>query len=110
MNLGEIYLQMALGKEKPPPGVLLRNLGFILRTAPFAARKARRHLMDALRIFRELDAPSAVAWALMDLGILETARKKSSEARIHLEEARVLARSVDASGLSGKIDEALASL
>ncbi|MFQ5973486.1 MAG: hypothetical protein ACE5Q3_14245, partial [Alphaproteobacteria bacterium] len=108
--LGEIYLQMALGKEKPPPGVLLKNLGFILRTAPFAARKARRHLTDALRIFRELDAPSAAAWALMDLGLLEIARKKGGEARTHLEEARDLARSVDAAGLSGRIDEALASL
>lgn len=108
--LGEIYLRMALGEARPPLPVLLKNLGFILRTAPFAAAKARRHLQDALEIYRQLDAPSQVAESLYSLGVLARARKRHDEARAQFDEAGRLARSVEASILADKIDAALGSL
>jgi len=43
--LGEIFLELALRRQSaPPPRVLLRNLGFIMRNVLFAAGKARCHL------------------------------------------------------------------
>ena len=48
-TLGAVYLEMATGKERPPLSVILPNLGFLLRTLPVVAAKARRHLEAAGR-------------------------------------------------------------
>ena len=54
---GEALLEMAIGKEKPPMAVLKKNLWFLLRTAPFAASMARRHLQSAVGLFKHYDMP-----------------------------------------------------
>ena len=108
--LGEIFLEMATGKEKPPLSVLRRNLWFLLRTLPFASRKARRHLETAARFYREYDMPALLAWALMDLGRLHAARKRTADARVCLKEALPLARSVEEPALIERIDRALTTL
>ena len=46
--LGDIYTQIALGEQKPPLRVLLRNLGFVLREVPLARRKGYAHLRQAV--------------------------------------------------------------
>ena len=108
--LGEIYLQMALGTERPPLSVILSNLGFILRTVPFAARLARRHLEASEEQYRDFDIPLQLAMSLYSLGLLDTAKKQPDQARAKLREARDIAASIDASLLCDKIDEALASI
>jgi class 3 adenylate cyclase/tetratricopeptide (TPR) repeat protein len=108
--LGEIFLEMATGKRKPPPSVLRRNLWFLLRTLPFALRKARRHLETAAQFYRDYDMPALLAWALMDLGRLHAARKRGADARACLEEALPLARSVEEPALIERIDRVLAAL
>jgi class 3 adenylate cyclase/tetratricopeptide (TPR) repeat protein len=108
--LGEIYLQMALGTERPTLTVILRNLGFVLRTVPVAAAKARRNLAAAAEQFRALDTPGTLAMSLYSLGLLDSAKKRPQEARAHLAEARDLAAAVEAEALVDKIDAALAGL
>ncbi len=108
--LGEIYLQMALGTERPPFSVILRNLGFILRTVPVAAAKARNHLQAAAEQCRVLDIPMTLAMSLYSLGLLESAKKRPADARAHLDEARELAAAVEAEALVDKIDAALAGI
>lgn len=110
LYLGEIYLKMALGEDKPPTAVLLRNVGFLLRMLPFAAAKARRHLETAVALCREYDMPALLSWSLLDLGRLQVARKRHAEARACLDEARALAQSVDQPVLIDRIDQALARL
>jgi tetratricopeptide (TPR) repeat protein len=90
--LGEIYLQMALGKNKPPLGVMIRNLGFILPNLPFAARKARQHLERAVRECREIDVPANLARGLWDLALLYRFQKRTDEARACLIKASVIAK------------------
>jgi len=90
--LGEIYLQMALGKNKPPLSVMMRNLGFILPNLPFAARKARQHLERAVRECRELDVPANLARGLWDLALLYRFQKRTDEARACLIKASVIAK------------------
>ena len=107
MVLGEIYLEVALGEEKPPLKVLLRNLGFVLRTVPFAKAKARRHLSLALAEARRMDAPSFAARILYDLGRLSRAQKRGPEAEAAFAEARALAETAEAPALLAKIDAAL---
>jgi len=108
MILGEIYLQMALGKDKPPLSMIMRNLGFVLRTLPVAHRKARRHLEFAVHGAREVDAPGYLARSLLDLGLLCQAKKRAEEARAYLEEARKIAEPLQSPVLNGKIRAALA--
>lgn len=109
-NLGQIYLQMVQGGARPSPAVMWRNLGFLLRTAPFAARLARRHLEAALAEFRRLEIPYAVADSLFQLGLLHQAKRRTAEARARFEEARPVAASVGGTHLCERIDAALASL
>jgi len=108
MILGEIYLQMALGKEKPPFRVILRNLGFVLSSLPVASRKARCHLEEAVRLARDVDSPGYLARSLLDLGLLCQAKKYRDEALTYLEEAHQIAEPLQSPVLSQKIRRALA--
>ena len=107
-TLGQIYLAMATSTEKPPWAVIWKNLGFLLRTQPFAAAKARRHLEAAMAEFRRLDAPLFIAANLHALALLHQAKGRTDKARACLEEARPIAASVEATALLENVDAALA--
>ncbi|MDA8156670.1 MAG: AAA family ATPase [Actinomycetota bacterium] len=89
--LGEIFLELAAGKEKPPLKVILKNAGFIIGNLPSARRKARLHLEEVIRKCKEYGMPGFMAKALYDLGVLEQAGKKHKNARSLFEEALVIA-------------------
>ena len=108
--LGQIYLTMALGGQRPPLAVMLRNLGFLARTAPFAARLARRHLEAAVQECRRLDILFGLANALFHLGLLHQAKRRTREARVCLDEARAVAATAEAAALCEQIDAARSSL
>jgi hypothetical protein len=108
--LGEIYLQMATSPEKPPIGVILRNLGFVLTNVPFAASKSRRYLEEAINRCRTIGIPGHLARALVGLGSLNLAHKRTDEARSCLEEALSVAESVRAENIAAKAKQALARL
>ncbi len=92
--LGEVYTRMALGINPPPLAQIMRNLPYVLKTLPFAASKARKHLGAALDYYRKVDAPSFMAWALYDLAMLDKKKKRQDDAKIKFDEARLLAQSV----------------
>ena len=104
--LGEIYTRMALGIDAPPLGVIMRNLPYVLKTVPFAAGKARKHLGAALDYYRKVDAPSFIAWALYDLAMLDKKKKHKDDAKSKFDEARSLAQSVALDPLIDMIDAA----
>lgn len=104
MILGEVYLEIAIGEERPPLSVLLRNLGFIVTTLPLARSRAARHLKAALARAREMDATSLIARLQYDLGRLAKLRRKPEQARAAFAEARALAESVEADGIIARID------
>ncbi|MDP6604004.1 MAG: hypothetical protein QGG17_07410, partial [Rhodospirillales bacterium] len=110
LYLGEIYLEMAIGAEKPPWSVMRRNLWFLLRSVPVAGAKARRHLEGAAAFFGEADMPALHAWALLDLGRLDAAKRRGDRARAYFEEARPIAESVHEPALVERIDQAMAAL
>ena len=110
LYLGEVYLEMAVGDDKPSTAVMRRNLWFLLRTIPFAASKAQRHLEDAERYFRAYDMPAFLSWTLADLGRLHAAKKRNDRARACLDEARPLAESVEQPVLVERIDKLIESL
>jgi hypothetical protein len=107
LTLGEIYLQLVLAERKLPLRLLLKNLGFILRTRPVAARLARRHLEEAIRIARKLDLPGFLARGLLDLGLFSKRRKRPGEARACLEEALQITEREELAILAERIRQAL---
>ena len=107
---GEALLEMAIGKEKPPMAVLKKNLWFLLRTAPFAASMARRHLQSAVGLFKHYDMPVLESWALFDLARLDAAKKRRNEAMSTLETSRALAEKGGEPGLIERIDALSAEL
>ncbi len=107
MILGEIYLQMVRREEKVPLSVRLRNLDFVLRTRPLAARKARRHFEEAIRMAREIGIPTVLARSLLGLGLLCESQQRRDEARAYLEEAAGVAEPLRSPVLDEKIRAAL---
>ena len=105
--LGEIYTRMALGIDTPPLSRIMHNLPYVLKTVPFAAGKARKHLANSLNYFRKVDAPSYMAWALYDLALLDQKKKLVDAANEKFDEARNLAKSVQLDPLIDMIDAAV---
>ncbi len=110
MILGEIYLQIATSPEKPPPRVLIKNLGFVLTNVPFARTKARRNLEEAIRRCRVIDMPGHLARCLLDMGMLHKASKRIPAARACFAEALAVAETVRAQNIAEKAKAALGSL
>ena len=110
LYLGEIYLEMAIGAEKPPLSVMRRNLWFLLRSVPVAGAKARRHLQSAAAFFGAADMPAMHAWALLDLGRLDADKRRGDRARAYFEEARPIADFAGEPALVERIDQAMAAL
>ncbi len=108
--LGEIYLEMVRGDVKTSAGMVIRNLGFLAAAWPMAARRARGELETALRIARDADMPFVLARGLLDLALLDAARKRPAEARAALAEALPIAETLDAAPLLERIRQTLASL
>ncbi len=104
LYMGEINLEMAAGEEKPPLAVMRQNIWFLLKTLPFAAGKARRHLEEAGAFFRAYDMPALLSWSLMDLGRLQLAKKQYDKARVSLDEARSSAEAAEEPALIQRID------
>jgi len=106
-DLGEIYLQMVIGGERPAMATMLRNFWFLVRTLPVAARRAQHHLEAALEWGRAHDAPARIAGALTNLGLLHQAKKRGDQANECFAEAREVAEANEMPELVKKIDAAL---
>jgi tetratricopeptide (TPR) repeat protein len=108
--LGEIYGRMMIRDTKVTPWIIIKNIGFLLRTLPFVGWKAQRHLEICVRQSRDLDMPGFLAGSLSNLGVVYLARKNKPAARASLEEARAMAVAFDAKYLIDRIDGALHEL
>ncbi|MCH7479171.1 MAG: hypothetical protein IIA14_13860, partial [SAR324 cluster bacterium] len=109
MIKGKVYLNMATG-EPPPIAVMLKNLGFLLRHLPFAARRAETLLGKVAEFYGEVEAHGWRAQVLLDLGLLHKAKKRREKARECLAEAEGLFEQVGAEVFLRQTREALAAL
>lgn len=109
MLLGEIYLEASRGGRRASLGFLARNAGWLLTRGPFARRRARACFEAAARAARETASEGVLAWALVDLAVLD-ARPRPEEARRRLDEAERLAPVAAGALLERKLAEARALL
>ena len=89
---------------------MLKNIIFLLKTIPFAARRAESHLNKAIEICRELGAKGILASALLDLGNLHKAKRRIEQARDHIAEAVQLFEECEAQNYLNQAKNALRTL
>jgi tetratricopeptide (TPR) repeat protein len=80
--IGRVYSKIAQGGgEKKDLSFLVRNIGFLVRTIPFAFKKAEEHLNEAIRVAKEIGAKSNLGQAYFELSMLNKTKGKTEKAR-----------------------------
>ena len=110
LALGQIYAQITAGKDKPPLSVVLKNLVFLVRAVPFGKSKALHHFEAAIEISRKSALQGIEAQALMHIGLLYKAKRNLPQARRHLAEAQVVAKTLEWQFINDKIAAELTAI
>ncbi len=79
--MGGVYAQIAQRTVPIGPSVMARNIGFLVKSVPFASQKAENHIRESIQSAKEVGARWVLALAYLDLGLLEKARGRKEEAR-----------------------------
>jgi len=79
--LGKVYLQIVAGEEKISLLTMIKNIGFVIKNVPFAAKNAEDHFKKAISIAKEIGARGIEGQALLDLGRLHKVKGRKDKAR-----------------------------
>lgn len=109
-TIGSVYLQIAQGGEKPSLPFLIKNIGFLIKYAPRADRKAEAHFNNAIEQAKEIDDNGVLGQAYFNLGILHKAKKRVDKAKECLSEAIKIFEETEAEGFLKQAQEVLESL
>jgi class 3 adenylate cyclase len=105
-----VYLDVLQADERPPLGVILRNLPCLLMLKLTGLREIDR-MMDTVRANRQFDSEGFHhAKINMVLGLRWMLARRADRAKRYLNEARRLARPFGPTPLSRRVDAALARL
>jgi len=109
--LGRVYSQIAQGGGGEKSfSFLLKNIGFLIKTVPFAARKAEGYFHTAIETAKEIGAKSVLGQAYLDLGKLHKAKGRLADARTCISHAVQSFEECEADVYLKQAREALASL
>jgi tetratricopeptide (TPR) repeat protein len=108
--LGNVYLQIVQGEGDLGLTTAIKNIGFLVKSVPFAARKAENHLNKAIEVAGEIDAKGILGQALLDLGRLHKAKKRKNSARECMDKAIEHFKLCEAETFLEQANEALESL
>jgi class 3 adenylate cyclase/tetratricopeptide (TPR) repeat protein len=108
--LGRIYLQIVEGENMPSFSILARNIGFMVKNVPAAAKKAEEHFKRAIALAKEVGTKNYMAMAYLDLGLLHKAKKRTDQAKECISKAIKLFEQCEATVFLKQAKEALESL
>jgi tetratricopeptide (TPR) repeat protein len=108
--LGKIYLQMVEGAKPINLSTMVKNIGFLVKSVPFAGKRAEDHLNKAIKTAKEIGANGILGEAYLELGLLHRAKGKGEQAMECISEAITLFEQCEADGFLKHAKEALASL
>jgi len=80
-GLGMIYLQIVVKSNPVSLTIMAKNIGFILKNAPSAAKKAAEHFNRAIEVAKEIGAKGIEGQAYLDLGHLHKLKGRIDQAR-----------------------------
>ena len=107
--LGKVYSQIAAGPT-PAFSIMARNIGFLVRNVPFAAKKAEEHFNKTIEVAKEIGAKGILGQVYLDLGLLYKAKKRTEQAMKCISEAINVFEQCEAEIYLKQAKEALASL
>ncbi len=108
--LGKLYLSIVEGSGPRSLSIMTRNIGFLIKTVPFASKKAETHFEQAIEIAKEMGATGLMSQTYFDLGLLYKAKGRIGQARKCLSQAIQLFEQCEAETYLKQAKEALASL
>ncbi|MDP5216971.1 adenylate/guanylate cyclase domain-containing protein [Ruegeria sp. 2205SS24-7] len=108
--MAEVYMRLYLRQGQLPIGKIIRNLPYIVFVIPSAGRRAEQ-LFREVEKSGQYDYPSITHVRVnLGLGLIHQKRKHIEKAREYLNEARLVAKELNATALLNKTEEAIASL
>ena len=78
--LGEVNLQIATG-PKPALSTMAKNVGFLVKSVPFATKKAEEHFNKAIELLKEIGANGFLGYPYLSLGLLYKYSKRTDQAK-----------------------------
>ena len=109
-TLGSVYLQIVKGEGDLSLSTIVKNIGFLLKNVPFAAKKAERHFGKAIEVAKEIGAKGILAQAYLDLGKLQQVKRRNHEAKECFSKAIELFEQCQAKEILKHAEAALESL
>jgi tetratricopeptide (TPR) repeat protein len=107
--MGEVNSQIATG-PKPSLAIMAKNIGFLVKNVPLAAKKAEEHFNKAIELFKEIGAKGNLGVVYLSLGLLYKASKRTDPARQSILEAINIFQECEAEVYLKQANEALDSL
>ena len=108
--LGQVYLQIVDKSAAVSLTTMAKNVGFILKNVPSAAKKAEEHFNRAIEAAKEIGAKGTLGQAYLDLGRLHKAKGRSNKARECFVEAVDILEQCQSEMFLKQAKEALSSL
>jgi class 3 adenylate cyclase/tetratricopeptide (TPR) repeat protein len=108
--LGNVYLQIVQGEGDLGLETVIKNIGFLVKNVPFAAKKAENHLNKAIEVAGEIGAKGILGQAYLDLGRLHHAKKRKEKAIECMTRAIEYFEQCEAEAFLTQAKEALGSL
>jgi tetratricopeptide (TPR) repeat protein len=109
-TFGKVYSQLAAGGQNTSFSMVAKNIGFLVRNVPFAAKKAEDYFQAAIQQASEIGAKGLQGRASLDLGHLYKVKGRTDEARKYITDAIRLFEECEADVFLKQAKEALASL
>jgi tetratricopeptide (TPR) repeat protein len=109
-NFGKIYAQLAGGAQKVTFSMVAKNIGFLIKNVPFAAKKAENCFLSAIRQFEDMGATGWIGRASLDLGRFHKSKKRKEQGRKYINEAIALFEECEADCFLKQAKDELASL
>ncbi|MBW2637466.1 MAG: hypothetical protein JRC86_08105, partial [Deltaproteobacteria bacterium] len=109
-NFGKIYAELAGGGQNITFSLVVKNIGFLVKNVPFAARKAEAYFQSAIRQWDEIGTPGWVGRASLDLGRLHKIKGRKEKAEKYFTDAIKLFEESEADVFLKEAREELASL
>ncbi len=84
--LGQVYSQIAAG-PKPSLPIMVKNAAYLIKTAPFAAKRAEEHFKKSIGVFSEIGANGFLGMADLGPGLFYKTQKQMNPAREYIGKA-----------------------
>jgi tetratricopeptide (TPR) repeat protein len=109
-SMGKVYSQIVQREGTKDISMLAKNIGFLVKEAPFADKKAGKHFKKAIDVSKEIGANGILGDTYLDLGLLHKAKGRTEQAKKCISDAIQVFEQCKAESYLKQAKEALASL